>query len=182
MGATLTAVLAGSLLLLNSYNKVEKWIIGFVSVIGLAFLYELWLVPAGWVPQAAVGWVKPCFPEGSMLVIMSVLGAVVMPHNLFLHSEIIQSRQWNLEGEAIIKKGSTTSFDTLFAMLVGWAINSAMIIWRCGVLGGRAAGYRAGTGPRSAAAPAGRRGIGGFCRGSAVCGCGIIGHLGHGRG
>jgi len=129
VGATLTAVLAGGLLLFNSYNKVEKWIIGFVSVIGMAFLYELWLVPAGWVPQAAVGWVTPCFPEGSMLVIMSVLGAVVMPHNLFLHSEIIQSRQWNLEGEAIIKKRLDYEFfDTLFAMMVGWAINSAMII------------------------------------------------------
>ena len=64
VGATLTAVLAGSLLLLNSYNKVEKWIIGFVSVIGLAFLYELWIVTAGWVPQAAVVEVRAGFPEG----------------------------------------------------------------------------------------------------------------------
>jgi manganese transport protein len=129
VGATLTAGVAAGLLLLNSYSKVEKWIIGFVSVIGMAFLYELWLVPHGWVPEAAIGWVLPRFPEGSMLVIMSVLGAVVMPHNLFLHSEIIQSRQWNLEGEAVIKKRLDYEFfDTLFAMLVGWAINSAMII------------------------------------------------------
>ena len=129
VGATLTAVLAAGLLLLNSYNKVEKWIIGFVSVIGLAFLYELWLVPAGWVPQAAVGWVKPCFPEGSMLVIMSVLGAVVMPHNLFLHSEIIQSRQWNLQDDKVIHQQLKFEFaDTLFSMIIGWAINSAMIL------------------------------------------------------
>ena len=129
VGATLTAVLAGSLLLLNSYNKVEKWIIGFVSVIGLAFLYELWLVPAGWVPQAAVGWVKPSFPEGSMLVIMSVLGAVVMPHNLFLHSEVIQSMHFEGQGEQVIEERLRYElFDTLFSMGVGWAINSAMVI------------------------------------------------------
>lgn len=129
VGAALTALAAAGLLLFNSYNKVEKWIIGFVSVIGMAFLYELWLVPRGWVPEAAVGWVMPQFPQGSMLVIMSVLGAVVMPHNLFLHSEIIQSRQWNLEGDTVIKRRLDYEFfDTLFAMLVGWAINSAMII------------------------------------------------------
>jgi manganese transport protein len=60
---------------------------------------------------------------------MSVLGAVVMPHNLFLHSEIIQSRQWNLQDERIIKKQMRYEFlDTLMSMLVGWAINSAMIL------------------------------------------------------
>jgi manganese transport protein len=60
---------------------------------------------------------------------MSVLGAVVMPHNIFLHSEIIQSRQWNLEGEQMIKKQLKYEFtDTFFAMMVGWAINSAMIL------------------------------------------------------
>jgi len=79
--------------------------------------------------QAAVGWVKPSIPDGSILVIMSVLGAVVMPHNLFLHSEIIQSRQWHLEDEKVIKKQLKFEFlDTLFSMIVGWAINSAMIL------------------------------------------------------
>jgi manganese transport protein len=64
-----------------------------------------------------------------MLLLMSVLGAVVMPHNLFLHSEVIQSRQWNLKDEVVIKKQMKFEFaDTLFSMLVGWAINSAMII------------------------------------------------------
>jgi len=52
-----------------------------------------------------------------------------MPHNLFLHSEVIQSRQWNLQNERIIKKQLKFEFaDTLFSMIIGWAINSAMII------------------------------------------------------
>jgi manganese transport protein len=60
---------------------------------------------------------------------MSVLGAVVMPHNLFLHSEVIQSRQWNRKDEKIIKRQLKYEFlDTLFSMLIGWAINSAMIL------------------------------------------------------
>ncbi|MDP4185736.1 MAG: divalent metal cation transporter, partial [Bacteroidota bacterium] len=56
-------------------------------------------------------------------------GAVVMPHNLFLHSEIIQSRQWNLKDEKVIRKQLDYEFfDTLFSMLIGWGINSAMIL------------------------------------------------------
>lgn len=112
----------------NSYRKIERWIIGFVSIIGLSFIYELALVDVHW-GEAAVGWVVPNFPEGSIVIIMSVLGAVVMPHNLFLHSEIIQSRQWNLAEESIINHQLKFEFyDTLFAMIVGWAINSAMIL------------------------------------------------------
>jgi manganese transport protein len=128
VGALLVTIFVMIMLLTNSYRKIEKWIIGFVSIIGLSFLYELFLVDVDWV-QAGVSWVKPSFPDGSILLIMSVMGAVVMPHNLFLHSEIIQSRQWNLEDEHVIKKQLKFEFaDTLFSMIVGWAINSAMIL------------------------------------------------------
>lgn len=127
-GAVLVTLFVFIMLYTNSYRIIEKWIIAFVSVIGLAFLYELSLVNIDW-GSAAAGWVTPSFPVGSMVVIMSVLGAVVMPHNLFLHSEIIQSRQWNLKEEKVIKKQLKYEFfDTLFSMLVGWAINSAMIL------------------------------------------------------
>ena len=128
IGAVITLITILILLFSNSYRKLEKWIIGFVSLIGLSFIYELTLADISW-SQALVGWVKPSFPEGSMVVIMSVLGAVVMPHNLFLHSEIIQSRQWNLTDESIKRKQLRFEFlDTLFSMIVGWAINSAMIL------------------------------------------------------
>jgi len=128
VGAALAGVGCGWMLWVNSYKRLEKWIMGFVSIIGLAFLFELSLVDVDW-GLAASGWVTPVIPDGSILVIMSVLGAVVMPHNLFLHSEIIQSRQWNLEDEAVIKKQLKFEFaDTLFSMCIGWAINSAMIL------------------------------------------------------
>ena len=128
LGALLVTLFVIIMLFSHSYKKIERWIIGFVSIIGLSFLYELFLVKVDWI-QAGISWIKPSFPEGSILLIMSVLGAVVMPHNLFLHSEIIQSRQWNLQDEKIIKKQLRFEFaDTLFSMIIGWAINSAMIL------------------------------------------------------
>ena len=128
IGAILVTIFVLIMIFTNSYKKIEKWIIGFVSIIGLSFLYEIFLVDVDWA-AAGMSWVKPTIPKGSMLLLMSVLGAVVMPHNLFLHSEVIQSRQWNLKDEKIIKKQLKFEFaDTLFSMIVGWAINSAMII------------------------------------------------------
>ncbi len=128
IGALLVTIFVVIMLLTNSYRKIEKWIIGFVSIIGLSFLYELFLVDVDWA-EAGKAMIKPSVPEGSMLLLMSVLGAVVMPHNLFLHSEVIQSRQWNLENDTIIKKQLKYEFaDTILSMIIGWGINSAMII------------------------------------------------------
>jgi manganese transport protein len=107
IGALLTLAVVFSLILTNSYSRLERYIIGFVSLIGLSFIFELMLVPIAW-PQAAVGWVMPCLPPGSVPIVMSVLGAV---------DEAIITRQLKYE-----------FLDTLFSMLVGWGINSAMIL------------------------------------------------------
>jgi manganese transport protein len=128
LGAVVSCGFVIYMLLSNSYQKLEKWILGFVTLIGLAFLLELNLVKIPW-NEAAVASVIPSLPSGSLPVVMSVLGAVVMPHNIFLHSEIIQSRQLHLKGEEVIQKQLRFEFaDTLLAMLAGWAINSAMIL------------------------------------------------------
>jgi len=128
LGGLLVLGLVGWMLFANSYKRLERAIIGLVSLIGLSFIFELAMVEVDWL-QAAVGWVVPSFPDGSIPVIMSVLGAVVMPHNLFLHSEVIQSRQWNLDNDEVIHHQLKYEFmDTLVSMIVGWAINSAMIL------------------------------------------------------
>lgn len=127
-GAILTSILVVVMLFTNSYKRIERIIIAFVSIIGLSFLYELFLIDVDW-PLAARSWVVPGIPEGSMLIIMSVLGAVVMPHNLFLHSEVVQSREYNRKDSASIRKLLKYEFyDTLLSMGIGWAINSAMIL------------------------------------------------------
>jgi len=128
IGAILSTALVIILLFTNSYQKTERWIIGFVSLIGIAFIYELSLVNVEWA-HVAKSAVIPSFPKGSLLIILSVLGAVVMPHNLFLHSEIIQSRQLHKNDHKSISKLLRFEFvDTLFSMIVGWVINCAILI------------------------------------------------------
>lgn len=133
IGALMAAIFSSWMLLSKSYRRLEIWIMGFVSLIGLAFIFELSLADVSWVKSLS-GLIVPSFPHSSLPVIMAVLGAVVMPHNIFLHSEVIQSRQWNMQGDDIIRKQLKYEFvDTLFGMGIGWAINSAMIIMAAAV-------------------------------------------------
>lgn len=128
IGACLTVLLVLYMVFSKSYHRLEKWIISFVSLVGVSFLFELTLTGIRW-QSATSSWVRPSLPLGSLPIVMAVVGAVVMPHNLFLHSEIIQSRQWNLTGESTIRRQLKYEFmDTLLAMGIGWGINSAMII------------------------------------------------------
>ncbi|MGG7143177.1 Nramp family divalent metal transporter [Clostridium nigeriense] len=128
LGALVASIFIIFMLFSNSYKKIEKIIIGFVSIVGLAFIFEAALVNINW-GEAAKNWIIPSIPSGSLPIIMSVLGAVVMPHNLFLHSEVIQSRKWNLKDKSIIERQLKYEFmDTMFSMIIGFIINSAMVL------------------------------------------------------
>lgn len=127
-GCVIVAAASLAMLFTSSYKRLERWIIAFVSVVGLSFLAELALVDVDW-PAAAVSWVAPSMPAGSIAIVTSVLGAVVMPHNLFLHSEVVQSSHFEEQGDDVVEERLRYElFDTLFSMGVGWAINSAMVI------------------------------------------------------
>jgi manganese transport protein len=128
LGALISAVVIIFTLFSNSYKKIEKVIIGFVSIIGISFIFETFLVNINW-GEAIRSAVVPSIPVNSLPIIMSVLGAVVMPHNLFLHSEVIQSRKWNLKDKSILERQLKYEFmDTMLSMIIGFIINSAMIL------------------------------------------------------
>lgn len=127
-GCVVVAAASMTMLLTSSYKQAERWIIAFVSIVGLSFLAELAMVEVDW-PRAAVSWATPSMPAGSTATVVSILGAVVMPHNLFLHSEIIQSMHFEGRGQKVVEERLRYELlDTLFSMGIGWAINSAMVI------------------------------------------------------
>ena len=127
-GCVVVAAASMTMLLTSSYKQTKRWIIAFVSVVGLSFLAELAMVEVDW-PRAAVSWATPSMPAGSTATVVSILGAVVMPHNLFLHSEIIQSMHFEGRGQKVVEERLRYELlDTLFSMGIGWAINSAMVI------------------------------------------------------
>jgi manganese transport protein len=126
-GALLTVFLEVFLIISQRYHRLEAIIVGFLGIIGLCYLIEILLVKPDWallVPSMVI----PKVRGDSIYVAMAILGAVVMPHNIFLHSNVIHSRKWGIsepEKRALLRY---EKMDTLSAMLSGWVINSAMII------------------------------------------------------
>lgn len=127
LGALLTVLLEVFLIISQRYHRLEAIIIGFLGVIGLCYLVEVLIVKPDWA-QLAPSLIIPNVNRSSIYVAMAILGAVVMPHNIFLHSNVIHSRKWGVsEGERLTLL-RYEKIDTLAAMLLGWVVNSAMII------------------------------------------------------
>ncbi len=128
-GAPLTVLLIVVLILGQRYHSLERMIIFFLAIIGACYLIELLLVHPNW-GTAAVSAFRPMVHADSILVAMGMLGAVVMPHNIYLHSNTIQSREWAANGDSKRQKELMTyeMADTTISMLAGWMVNSAMVI------------------------------------------------------
>jgi manganese transport protein len=128
MGTLLAALTVGTMVWFQGYRSVEKLVMGFLAAVGLCYLVELWLVKPDFY-LTALHLVTPRLSSQSILVAVGVLGAVVMPHNLYLHSEVIQRREWDRTEEAKTHRQLRYEFlDTLLAMLAGMLINTAMIV------------------------------------------------------
>lgn len=128
LAAVIAATVIAGLILWQKYHAIEHIIIGFVSIIGFCYLAQILLVKPDY-GTALRGAFLPTLGSHTILLAMGMLGAVVMPHNLFLHSEIIQSRNWSAVDEAHKRRLLRFEMlDTIVAMTAGWLINSAMIL------------------------------------------------------
>jgi manganese transport protein len=109
------------------HSTIEHIIIGFISIIGFAYLVELYLVKPEW-NLAFYHSVVPTVNGKSILIAMGMLGAVVMPHNIYLHSSVVRHIDFPVEEKDVKKLFRFELVDTILAMGVGWLINSAMVI------------------------------------------------------
>lgn len=128
IGVLITAIMAFAFVITNSYKRIEKVIMFLVTLIALCFVIELFMVNLDYSEI-----VKNTFiinvPNGSILIIMGIMGAVIMPHNLFLHSEFVQSKTFNNDTNDSIKDQIKHSrYDSIIAMTIGFFINAAILI------------------------------------------------------
>jgi manganese transport protein len=127
LGALLTVLLEVFLIVSQRYHRLEAIIMGFLAIIGLCYLVEIVIVKPDW-GVVATSMVVPRVNRDSIYVAMAILGAVVMPHNIFLHSNVIHSRNWGLSEAKKMALLHYEEIDTVAAMIMGWVVNSAMII------------------------------------------------------
>ncbi len=127
MGALVTVGLETFLIISQRYHRLETIIMGFLAVIAFCYLIEILIVKPEW-SAVLPAIVVPRLNRESIYVAMAILGAVVMPHNIFLHSNIIHSREWGISETEKMSQLNYEKADTLAAMVMGWVVNSAMII------------------------------------------------------
>ncbi|MBS4029453.1 MAG: Nramp family divalent metal transporter [Ignavibacteriales bacterium] len=114
------------------FRPLEYAIITFVATIGLCYVVELFFASPNWsiIPYHVV---VPQISSESILVAIGILGATVMPHNLYLHSNIIQSRlSENPSNEEKHKVFRFAKIDSIIALNGAWFVNSAILIMAAG--------------------------------------------------
>ncbi|MCX7746465.1 MAG: Nramp family divalent metal transporter [Clostridia bacterium] len=124
------AVLTFFIVYMGRYGQrvIEVIISVFVAVICLAYTVELFLAKPDWA-EAGLHILIPSMPNGeAVLIAAGMLGATVMPHVIYLHSQLVQCRNKNLNNEEKKKHLRLERIDITIAMNIAFIINVAMVI------------------------------------------------------
>ena len=107
-------------------RKMEAFILMMVSTIGLSFLIEVFIARPD-LPQVMTGFL-PTLPPGALFVALGLIGATVMPHNLYLHSALVQTRR--ISGDVEGKRAACrfNLIDTVVALNGAFLVNAALMI------------------------------------------------------
>ncbi|QTL02051.1 Nramp family divalent metal transporter [Aquabacter sp. L1I39] len=130
VGMGITAVVTYGILLIEGrgFRPLELVIGGLVALIGLCYLVEILIAPVDW-GQVALGAVTPQIPDAAALTIaVGIIGATVMPHALFLHSGLTQSRSRprDIGQKRLLVRFSNR--EVVVALSVAGLVNMAMVI------------------------------------------------------
>ena len=108
-------------------RKMELFIVGLVTMIGLCFLTEMFLAKPDF-GEVAKGFI-PSIPNSAALYIsIGIIGATVMPHNLYLHSALVQTRQIKRDDFSIKKALKYNFWDSAIALNLAFLVNAAILI------------------------------------------------------
>ena len=108
-------------------RRMEAFIIGLVFIIGMSFLIEIILAKPQ-LGEVVTGFV-PSIPNNTALYIaIGIIGATVMPHNLYLHSALVQTRKIKRDKEGIKKALRLNFIDSTIALNLAFLVNAAILI------------------------------------------------------
>jgi manganese transport protein len=127
IGALLTLIIVIVVIIGQKYHSIERMILGFLSIIAFCYFIELFIVKPDMM-TALRGTIIPIVNYENIFIAMAILGAVVMPHNIYLHSNVILSRDWGSNDTERRRLIGFEKIDTLLSMGMGWMVNSSMII------------------------------------------------------
>ncbi|MEO7265654.1 MAG: Nramp family divalent metal transporter [Ferruginibacter sp.] len=108
-------------------RKMEAFIITLVGIIAISFLIQIIMAKPS-IAEMATGFI-PIFPDSDALYIaIGIIGATVMPHNLYLHSALVQSRKIEKTNAGIKQAIKYNRIDTTIALNIAFLVNAAILI------------------------------------------------------
>jgi len=128
-GVAITALDTFLLLFLQrlGMRRLEVFILGLIAVVGISFFIEIFLAKPslGEISQGLV----PSLPgRAALYIAIGIIGATVMPHNLYLHSALVQTRKIKREDKFIKQALKLARLDSAIALNLAFFVNAAILV------------------------------------------------------
>lgn len=108
-------------------RKMEAFIIALVAIIGFSFVFEMIFAEPD--PVGIAKGLIPSLPDETALYIaIGIIGATVMPHNLYLHSSLVQTRKFDRSREGVKQALKYNFIDSAIALNLAFFVNAAILI------------------------------------------------------
>jgi manganese transport protein len=108
-------------------RRMEAFIFALVAIIGISFFIELTFAKPD-LAQVATGFVPSFLTDGALYIAIGIIGATVMPHNLYLHSSLVQTRRNKKDDEGIKTAIKYNFFDSFIALNMAFFVNASILI------------------------------------------------------
>jgi manganese transport protein len=128
-GVVITAFDVIILMLLLSFGirKMEAFILALIATIGICFAFEMFLSHPDFV-EIGKGFVPSLFNGNSLYIALGIIGATVMPHNLYLHSALVQSRNIRRTQKGLKDANKFNLIDSVVALNAAFFVNAAILV------------------------------------------------------
>lgn len=108
-------------------RKMEAFIIALVLVIGVSFIFEM-IFAQPEMDKVLVGLIPTMPTQAALYIAIGIIGATVMPHNLYLHSSLVQTRKFDRTTEGIKQALKYNFIDSTIALNLAFFVNAAILI------------------------------------------------------
>jgi manganese transport protein len=112
-------------------RTIEAIVVVLVATIAVCYFIELFVIPQTQPSFREMGraLISPFFRQAGMLyVAIGIIGATVMPHNLYLHSALVQSRQLQKDDASIRRAIQFNNIDSVVALTIAFFVNAAILV------------------------------------------------------
>ena len=106
---------------------MEAFIVSLVFIIGFSFIVEMFIVAPVY-GNIIKGFIPTKLNGDGLYIAIGIIGATVMPHNLYLHSSLVQTRKYDKTSEGMKNAIRMNFFDTTIALNLAFFVNAAILV------------------------------------------------------